>query len=268
MRSFGKVNPFDVITRRMQASPDMIKMNGAASAGLKIVKEEGLLAMFRGLSPTFTLYVLSNAIYLPLYEKLRDELNEVYEVNRLAPFIAGITARTVVATATSPIEYVRTNMQAHPKALGNGVLSTTHAIVRGGGLNMFRGLIPTLWRDIPFSGMYWVIMEEVRLTLGGKDRTKHGNMVNFVAGSIGGVTAAALTTPFDVIKTHRQMHTSLEKRKSFVEIGSSIVKESGWRGFFRGVIPRCLKVTPASAFMITGFEWFRRTGENLFYSKH
>lgn len=74
-----------------------------------------------------------------------------------APLVAGALARTLSATTISPIEMFRTRLQALPS---HGV-SPTYASVLGDmrGLVkaesvavLWRGLGPTLWRDVPFSG--------------------------------------------------------------------------------------------------------------------
>lgn len=75
-----------------------------------------------------------------------------------APLVAGALARTLSATAISPIEMFRTRLQALP-SLGvspsyasvfkdmSGLVKAESAAV------LWRGLGPTLWRDVPFSGV-------------------------------------------------------------------------------------------------------------------
>jgi hypothetical protein len=74
-----------------------------------------------------------------------------------APLIAGAAARAFATTAISPIEMFRTRLQALPTAAGSPTYASTTkdmvAMVQTKGLTMlWRGLGPTLWRDVPFSG--------------------------------------------------------------------------------------------------------------------
>jgi len=47
--------------------------------------------------------------------------------------------------------------------------SIRHLAANGGWKNAWRGLPPTLWRDVPFSGVYWAGYEGIKRTLtGGK----------------------------------------------------------------------------------------------------
>ncbi|KAF9410368.1 hypothetical protein BGZ94_001670, partial [Podila epigama] len=76
----------------------------------------------------------------------------------IAPLVAGVFARTVAATVISPLELFRTRMQSvHTDTKGNsglfrGVFQGVVTMVRQEGvLSLWRGLAPTLWRDVPFS---------------------------------------------------------------------------------------------------------------------
>lgn len=115
------ITPFDVITRRMQATAvgSALRERGAWAATRTIVRAEGVRALYRGLVPTLALLLPSNAMYFPLYESLRDRLERAGgESARVsAPLVAGMAARSMVVLVTAPVEYVRTNMQ------GIGVLS-------------------------------------------------------------------------------------------------------------------------------------------------
>lgn len=98
---------------------------------------------------------------------------------------------------------------------------------------LWRGLGPTLYRDVPFSGIYWTSYEGIK-SLWGIHQTPSFSE-SFMAGAISGCVsvchylnsfyyilffnlmnanifdnkfiqmAALCTTPFDVIKTHKQI---------------------------------------------------------------
>jgi hypothetical protein len=76
------------------------------------------------------------------------------------PFIAGCLARTVSATVISPLELFRTRLQALPgpgeerPTYRNTAESIGKLMKQQGVKSLWRGLGPTLWRDVPFSGQY------------------------------------------------------------------------------------------------------------------
>jgi solute carrier family 25, member 39/40 len=146
--------------------------------------------------------------------------------NWLFPLFAGGSARFISSTVTAPLELMRTRQAA---AVGNGGLrdrshvgiatqrngSIYHefrTIIRneGGIWTLFRGLRPTLWRDVPFSAIYWLLLEQFR-TYWDMARISEKKLTAleqtgeaFLNGALAGMIAAAFTTPFDVAKTRQQ----------------------------------------------------------------
>lgn len=70
---------------------------------------------------------------------------------------------------------------------------------------LWLGLGPTLWRDIPFSMLYWTAIEHTRFYLKKTRADLNPLFVNFLAGATAGLVSAYVTTPLDVIKTRVQM---------------------------------------------------------------
>ena len=140
------------------------------------------------------------------------------------------------------------------------------SIARGGGVGgVFRGLGPTLCRDVPFSGFYWTVYEEMKPLLS-KTHTFENNHVgiSFLSGSVAGTVAAFLTTPFDVVKTHQQAAVSKERGggkggggwgEGTYSLLKRIWKADGFGGLFAGVLPRCARVAPSCAIMISAYEF-------------
>ncbi|EXJ89352.1 hypothetical protein A1O3_02419 [Capronia epimyces CBS 606.96] len=203
----------------------------------KIARNEGYLTLWRGLSPTLVMAIPANVIYFTGYDWLRyHHASPIKKIanDTYAPLVAGSTARVAAAIAVSPIEMFRTRMQA-TRGSSNGVFKETvlglHRMTQTHGYtSLWRGLTLTMWRDVPFSAIYWWGYEAVRSELtdareavrghqleadrsmtGGRTAQIHETHTttfvdSFLAGASSGAVAALVTTPFDVGKTRQQVH--------------------------------------------------------------
>lgn len=155
------------------------------------------------------------------------------------PLIAGAISRTAAVVTVSPIELVKTRLQSMPattnkdgskqRALYNLLQDTRRMVKHNGISSLFRGLQLTLWRDVPFSAIYWLSYEfwkekfthlvqlindksnnkiGLGLSLTANNNKRSNNdvaLVSFLSGSVSGTIAAICTNPFDVGKTRLQV---------------------------------------------------------------
>ena len=189
------------------------------------------------------------------------------------PLAAGVLARTTIAAVMSPLELIRTNLQSTPRSpeIPNTLRSTLTSIsylARSQGLrHLWRGFSPTLWRDVPFSGIYWASYESLKDVFAFHGFS--GAWVAFISGAVSGTTAALITSPFDVLKTRRQsliMSSPKSKAVSTLSLLEEIVRVEGSRALFAGIGPRIAKIAPACGIMISSFEVCRQSSFHLFRS--
>jgi len=120
---------------------------------------------------------------------------------------------------------------------------------------MWRGLGPTLWRDVPFSGIYWASYEAWKGFFAGRGR--EGASVAFMSGAASGTFAALVTSPFDVLKTRRQaliMSATNAQVTRTMPLLLRIIRTEGSSALFAGILPRVVKIAPACGIMISCFE--------------
>lgn len=260
----------------------------------KIARNEGVTTLWRGLSPTLVMAVPANIIYFTGYEWLRH--NPVSPISRLsddyAPLLGGMVARTLAATTVGPIELIRTRMQAASSSSNNHMMEAfkgvSEMVGTHGYTSLWRGLTLTLWRDVPFSGLYWWGYEVIRSKLTDVRNESRGRNVDrsmsrtarrsqsrenhtetfmdsFVAGATSGAFASIITMPFDVGKTRTQVYrdapsgsepSAAQQRMS--RLLWNIFQTEGIAGLWKGWIPRTLKVAPSCAIMISTYEVGKR----------
>ena len=268
----------------------------------KIARHEGIRSLWRGLSPTLVMAIPGNVIYFTGYDSLRYSVHSPikrYISDAYVPLAAGSIARTAAATVVSPIEMFRTRMQARTGNTGKGVFVETllglrKLVYSEGYTSLWRGLTLTMWRDVPFSGIYWWGYETVRNAItdmetssnsSGRTRARSQSrsnenhtttfMKSFVSGATSGAVAALVTTPFDVGKTRKQViqHSSMNTNVAGLEMKPEqlsmprflyrIWRDEGLAGLFRGWTARCLKVAPACAIMISSYEMGKKMAKGM-----
>jgi solute carrier family 25, member 39/40 len=275
----------------------------------KIARNEGVSTLWRGLSPTLVMAIPANIIYFTGYDWLRYNRRSPIAKNvgdYYVPLVAGSFARIVAATAVGPIELFRTRLQASSGSSTTGHLANTFRgiqdMVRANGWHsLWRGLTLTLWRDVPFSGFYWLGYETIRGRLTdmrdarqgrtrerdehrGKARLRSQSQENhadtfvdsFIAGASSGAIASIITMPFDVGKTRTQVYRNgpspsvpggaaavAPEERSMVRLLWHIFRSEGVAGLWSGWIPRTLKVAPGCAIMISSYEVGKRTFRSI-----
>lgn len=198
--------------------------------------------------------VPSQTSYMVLYDAL---LNDIIPEHPVSPLFAGVVARTTVSTAFSPLELLRTRLQSTPfhidtpRTFRETVIEMKRMVHAEGIWSLWRGLPPTLWRDVPFSGIYWMGYESSKALF--RKRGYNGFSVAFIGGALSGACAAILTSPFDVLKTRRQAVSSHKAACTF-PLAREIVRNEGYNALFAGLTPRLVKIMPACGIMIACYE--------------
>ncbi|GAP88728.1 putative solute carrier family 25 member 40 [Rosellinia necatrix] len=271
----------------------------------KISRNEGFTTLWRGLSPTLLMAIPANIIYFTGYDWLRfNKKSPISRFSRddLKAVTAGSTARILAVAAVSPVELFKTRLQASAGSTATGHLKDTvkgirEMVAENGYRSLWRGITLHLWRDVPFSGLYWLGYETVRKGLADMRRERRGRSLSddlgfqsqerarsqseenhtavlvdsLTAGALSGAIASMVTMPFDVGKTRTQVYQDSSK-KAAASAGQALAPEEGnmarllWHifrtegvaGLWTGWIPRTLKVAPACAIMISSYEVGKR----------
>ena len=249
-----------------------------SSTMLRVARHEGVAALWAGLQPALIISVPGTVLYFAAYEAARDVVAERAPSRQLreqAPLLAGGGARLLTATIVSPVELMRTRMQAEQALLREGMLGGASALVRREGWGaLWKGLQPTLWRDVPFSMLYWSGYEALKARLlllprahGAEPPAALPPAQSFACGAVAGAVAAFLTTPFDVLKTRRQVVDSSAHRHpppgppaelGTLELIAWVARREGAAALLAGVGPRLAKVAPSCAIMIASYEMGKR----------
>lgn len=264
------------------------RFNGTLEAFSKIAKFEGVSTLWRGISITLLMAIPANIVYFTGYEYVRDmsPINKSHPI--LNPLVCGAFARVLAATSVAPLELIKTKLQSIPSSsrshgnlimyrdLLNGIRNEIR--VKGVTPTLFKGLEITLWRDVPFSAIYWASYEFYKkkiafLSPASMDKNGISNWFyftnSFLGGFISGTIAAIATHPFDVGKTRQQIAMVSENgtgtsnmkygtSNSMFGFLKSIRRVEGVGALYTGLTPRVAKIAPSCAIMISSYELTKR----------
>ncbi|XP_047318215.1 mitochondrial carrier protein MTM1 [Impatiens glandulifera] len=246
----------------------------------KVIRQEGISRLWRGTNASLALAVPTVGIYLPLYDILRNVMEEYTSTNApsvmpYTPLVAGSIARSLACITCYPVELARTRMQAFRDAQHGvkppgicktlvEIVSPVNSINKTKSLQSYRilwtGLGSQLARDVPFSAICWSTLEPLRrrfLKVAGDENNAASVLgANFSAGLIAGSLAAAATCPLDVAKTRRQIekdpHRALNMttRHTLLEI----LRDGGVKGLFTGAGPRIIRAGPSTGIVVSFYE--------------
>lgn len=154
--------------------------------------------------------------------------------HKINPLIAGTITGFTHSFITSPMELIKIRVQREIHHDFRSALKNCS--------NIWRGLPLTMARDIPFGTLFFSIYEN----------TKQYN--SFGAGVLSGMVATFLVTPIDVIKTQYQSKNNGCLR----QLVKDTYKTYGFKGMFRGVLPRSFSIAFMYGFTTMIFEFIKQ----------
>jgi len=246
------VLPFDRLKTMMQvAQLEGGKTVGSIPLARAVLRRQGLMGLYQGGGAHMLI-----APYTVLYYTIYGELMLYGAGSPWAPLWAACCARTLEVTARMPLEVARTQMQA---ASGAVSLTSCFRLLWAQPFSQkFRGYVPTLLRDVPFSAIYWASYEQaaVRMALPEQCGLSPGLrtfLQGYYCGAFAGMVAALTTTPTDVVKTVRQHSIQAGETRSYSDIIEFIKAQP--QTAFSGVGPRLIRIPLGMATMMSGMEF-------------
>ena len=264
------LQPLDVLRTRMQV--DSVGHESRANAGAlgsfrNILREGGARSLWHGTPATVIRVGAGAAVHfysLQLLRGARDARATAHGARAdgavLGDALIGGLSRAIAVTCMCPITTVKTRMETTgPASAAYAYRSVPHAlatIARADGVGaLWRGLLPAILANAPFSAAHYAIYRRLQTELGARVGPDKDIIVNFGSGAAASLTAAALTQPLDVFRTRAMLGVAAGSR-------ASALREAF--GLMAGFGPRVAKRTlQTSAFWTLYEEIFKvlRLGE-------
>lgn len=225
-------SPLDVIKIRFQVqleptvrllSPGGVygvsKYTGVFQATRDILREEGMLGLWRGNVPALLMVMPYTAIQFAVLHKFKSFVagsSKAEDHARLSPYlsyVSGGLAGSAATVGSYPFDLLRTVLasQGEPKVYPN-LRSAFLEITRTRGIRgLYAGLSPTLVEIVPYAGLQfgsydtfkrWIKTwnENISRQTGGESEESLSSVQLFLCGLAAGTVAKAVCHPLDVVK--------------------------------------------------------------------
>ena len=126
----------------------------------------------------------------------------------------------------------------------------------GGVRGLFKGLFPTMAREVPGNAAMFGVYEALKQYLaGGKDTSELGRGSLIVAGGLAGASFWVSVYPIDVVKSVIQVDDyKTPKFSGSVDAFRKIVASEGVIGLYKGFGPAMARSVPANAACFLAYE--------------
>ena len=210
------------------------------------VRTEGVLALWKGLTPQVLISLPSSTLLFGTYMQLRPERPHATATGAerrafyWGVFAAGFGSGVALTALQNPLDVWRTRLQT---SYGDGAAAPPPTA-----RHAWRGVSLTAVRNLPGNGVFFLVHEgldaNVRGRLSGDGGLVSPAVARMLCGGATGVAYNLLLSPVDVVRA-RLMATS---HGGVAFHARAVLREHGWlRGLFRGADVTVLKAFPTNA---------------------
>lgn len=262
------VYPIDLVKTRMQNQRTgsyigELMYRNSFDCFKKVIRHEGFVGLYRGLVPQLIGVAPEKAIKLTVNDLVRDKLTDKKgNIALSSEIIAGCCAGGSQVIFTNPLEIVKIRLQVAGELATAQKPSALMVVKDLGLLGLYKGVRACLLRDVPFSAIYFPVYAHSKRLLA--DENGYNSALSLlIAGAIGGVPAASLTTPADVIKTRLQVAARAGQTtyNGVFDAARKIWQEEGTKAFWKGAPARVFRSSPQFGVTLVTYEILQR----LFY---
>ncbi|EFJ22553.1 hypothetical protein SELMODRAFT_443165 [Selaginella moellendorffii] len=273
-------HPFDTIKVKLQSQPaprpgEPPIYAGAIDAVKKTLAAEGSRGLYKGMGAPLATVAVFNAVLFASRGQMesifRERPGQILTVQQ--QMLCGAGAGVAVSLVACPTELVKCRLQAQSALAASGAAGVAtvsyagpmdvarHVARNEGGavVGLYKGLFPTLLREVPGNAAMFGSYEAIKQALaGGKATNTLGQGSLLAAGGAAGAMYWLAVYPADVVKSMIQVDDhSNPKFRGTLDAFQKVYRSEGIKGLYRGFGPAMARSVPANAACFLTYELVR-----------
>ncbi|XP_061306729.1 peroxisomal membrane protein PMP34 [Pezoporus flaviventris] len=261
--------PLDTARLRLQVD-EKRKSKTTPAVLLEIIKEEGLLAPYRGWFPVISSLCCSNFVYFYTFNSLKGLWVKGQHSTTGKDLVLGVVAGVVNVLLTTPLWVVNTRLKLQGAKFRNedivptnykGIIDAFHQIIRDEGvLALWNGTFPSLL--LVFNpAIQFMFYEGFKRKLL-KKQLQLTSLDAFVIGAVAKAVATTLTYPLQTVQSilrfgrHRlnPENRTLGSLRNILYLLQQRVRRFGLMGLYKGLEAKLLQTVLTAALMFLVYE--------------
>ncbi|XP_068604781.1 kidney mitochondrial carrier protein 1-like isoform X2 [Brachionichthys hirsutus] len=259
--------PIDLAKTRLQVQGQVgdskyreVRYRGMTHALRSIMREEGLRALYSGISPAVLRQVSYGTMKLGTYQNLkRLQADRLEDETLLANMMCGIFSGVVSSSIANPTDVLKIRMQAQGTVIQGSMMGNFINIYQEEGT---RGL----WKGVSLTAQRAAIVAGVELSV--YDATKKhlilsGYMgdtfhTHFLSSITCGLAGALTSNPVDVVRTRMMNERGGALYRGTLDCMVQTLRTEGFRAFYKGFFPNWLRLGPWNIIFFLTYEQLKK----------
>ncbi|TWW79644.1 mitochondrial folate transporter/carrier-like [Takifugu flavidus] len=260
------LHPLDLVKIRFAVSDGLDlrpKYSGMIHCMKSVWKQEGMRGLYQGVTPNIWGAGASWGLYFLFYNAIKGYIKEgrQTELSATEHLVSAAQAGILTLTLTNPIWVTKTRLVLQYSAdctskQYKGMFDALAKIYRHEGVpGLYRGFVPGLF-GTSHGALQFMAYEELKRDYNRYKNvpsdTKLNSLEYITMAALSKIFAVATTYPYQVVRARLQdQHNSYN---GVLDVISRTWRNEGAAGFYKGIIPNIIRVTPACCITFVVYE--------------
>ncbi|CAA0202351.1 unnamed protein product [Arabidopsis thaliana] len=266
--------PIDLTKTRMQlhgsGSASGAHRIGAFGVVSEIARKEGVIGLYKGLSPAIIRHLFYTPIRIIAYENLkglivRSETNNSESLPLATKALVGGFSGVIAQVVASPADLVKVRMQADGRLVSQGlkprysgpIEAFTKILQSEGVKGLWKGVLPNIQRAFLVNMGELACYDHAKHFVIDKKIAEDNIFAHTLASIMSGLASTSLSCPADVVKTRMMNQGENAVYRNSYDCLVKTVKFEGIRALWKGFFPTWARLGPWQFVFWVSYEKFR-----------